>query len=309
MTTEPRAAPTAQPLLGFGQVRHTRLRPARHAFAYATFFAMLPLRTLAEGGSPGALAVNRRGAISFHDVDHGDGRSAEQGGALAWLDGLLRAEGIDDASGEIAKRRGKIAVFRRQMGYLFVALRNRSLLVTLLLWMVGNAVYTVLYNYEVSVYEELHGSNAWNGSVLAVMLLLGSIGAMAATWLHPEGTGGEGQNSSINNRHNKHKHGSGSSGNDHINEHDNDTTPPVSERSLALRLSAALILSSVCLFLFVGAWKTLPSVAFLGLFFGTWQYVNVIVYAQLALQLKVAQLSCSGGEAHLNALTAVLITI
>ena len=24
----------AQPLIGFGQVRHTRLRPANHAFAY-----------------------------------------------------------------------------------------------------------------------------------------------------------------------------------------------------------------------------------------------------------------------------------
>ena len=114
MTTEPRAAPTAQPLLGFGQVRHTRLRPARHAFAYATFFAMLPLRTLAEGGSPGALAVNRRGAISFHDVDHGDGRSAEQGGALAWLDGLLRAEGIDDASGEVW-----LHTYPRVLGYTF----------------------------------------------------------------------------------------------------------------------------------------------------------------------------------------------
>ncbi|RYF31023.1 MAG: DUF1365 family protein, partial [Comamonadaceae bacterium] len=33
-------------LLGLGQVRHTRLRPARHAFAYPTFFLLLPLRSL-----------------------------------------------------------------------------------------------------------------------------------------------------------------------------------------------------------------------------------------------------------------------
>ena len=114
MTTEPRATTKAQPLLGFGQVRHTRLRPRRHAFAYGTFFLMLPMRTLAQGDRNSALAVNRRGAISFHDVDHGDGRSAEQGGALAWLDGLLQAEGIDDATGEVW-----LHTYPRVLGYTF----------------------------------------------------------------------------------------------------------------------------------------------------------------------------------------------
>jgi len=89
-----------QPLIGFGQVRHARLRPARHAFAYGTFFMMLPMRSLAVLGSK-ALAVNRFGAISFHDRDHGDGRDASQGGALAWLDALLHSEGITDATGEV----------------------------------------------------------------------------------------------------------------------------------------------------------------------------------------------------------------
>ncbi|GAA4426075.1 DUF1365 domain-containing protein [Acidovorax lacteus] len=100
------------PLLGFGQVRHTRLRPRRHAFAYPTFFLMLPMRRLAAHS--GALAVNRRGAISFHDCDHGDGRGPEQGGALAWLDGLLRAEGIDDATGEVW-----LHCYPRVLGYTF----------------------------------------------------------------------------------------------------------------------------------------------------------------------------------------------
>ena len=36
----------AVPLIGFGQVRHTRLRPQRHAFAYPTYFLMLPMRSL-----------------------------------------------------------------------------------------------------------------------------------------------------------------------------------------------------------------------------------------------------------------------
>nr|WP_315480284.1 DUF1365 domain-containing protein [uncultured Rhodoferax sp.] len=87
-------------LLGFGQVRHTRLRPVHHAFAYGTYFLMLPLRSLQAQG-PGALARNRWAALSFYDRDHGDGRGPEQGGTLAWLDALLHAEGIDDADGEV----------------------------------------------------------------------------------------------------------------------------------------------------------------------------------------------------------------
>lgn len=65
---------------------------------------MLPMRSLAKFDSK-VLAVNRVGAISFHDRDHGDGRDASQGGALAWLDALLHSEGITDAKG----RRGYIA--------------------------------------------------------------------------------------------------------------------------------------------------------------------------------------------------------
>lgn len=96
------AHPIATPLIGFGQVRHTRLRPARNAFCYDTFFLLLPLRTLhAHPSSAGALAFNRRGSLSFHERDHGDGRSPESGGALGWLDALLHDQGIDDATGEV----------------------------------------------------------------------------------------------------------------------------------------------------------------------------------------------------------------
>lgn len=110
MGTAPEAP---QPLIGFGQVRHARLRPRRHAFAYPTFFLLLPLRGMGAA-APGPLAVNRRGAISFHDTDHGDGRSAAQGGALAWLDELLRAEGIADATGEVW-----LHCYPRVLGYTF----------------------------------------------------------------------------------------------------------------------------------------------------------------------------------------------
>ena len=92
--------PPAQAMLGFGQVRHTRLRPVRNAFVYPNYFLMLPMRSIQRDG-PGALARNRFAALSFFDVDHGDGRPADQGGALSWLDELLKQEGIDDAQGEV----------------------------------------------------------------------------------------------------------------------------------------------------------------------------------------------------------------
>lgn len=100
--------PSAQPvaMLGFGQVRHHRLRPVGNAFAYPTYFLMLPLRTLqAQPGLPtnkkAPWRINQSGALSFFEADHGDGRAPEQGGALAWLDELLQREGIVDATGEV----------------------------------------------------------------------------------------------------------------------------------------------------------------------------------------------------------------
>ncbi len=99
----------AQALIGFGQVRHTRLRPARNAFAYPTYFLMLPLRSLHREGS-GALAHNRRAALSFFDRDHGDGRD----NAVQWLDELLHSHGIDDATGE-----AWLHCYPRVLGYAF----------------------------------------------------------------------------------------------------------------------------------------------------------------------------------------------
>ena len=81
------------PLIGFGQVRHTRLAPVHNAFTYGNYFLMLPMRRLRTHGA-GALACNRFAPLSFYDVDHGDGRGPARGGALAWLDSLLADEGI-----------------------------------------------------------------------------------------------------------------------------------------------------------------------------------------------------------------------
>ncbi|MDO9360978.1 MAG: DUF1365 domain-containing protein [Polaromonas sp.] len=100
---------TAAALIGFGQVRHARLKPARNAFAYPTYFLMLPMRSLRQHGN-GALARNRRGVLSFFDRDHGDGR----GDCVSWLDELLAGEGIHDASGELW-----LHTYPRVLGYTF----------------------------------------------------------------------------------------------------------------------------------------------------------------------------------------------
>jgi DUF1365 family protein len=101
--------PASAPLIGFGPVRHTRLRPARNAFAYPTYFLMLPMRALRRDG-PGALARNRPAALSFWDRDHGDGRDD----ALTWLDELLAQEGITGADGEVW-----LHCYPRVLGYTF----------------------------------------------------------------------------------------------------------------------------------------------------------------------------------------------
>jgi DUF1365 family protein len=101
--------PVSRPLLGFGQVRHVRLKPAKNAFAYPTYFLMLPMRAMLQYGS-GDLAHNRRGLLSFFDTDHGDGRT----NAVAWLDELLLREGVDDATGEIW-----LHTYPRVLGYTF----------------------------------------------------------------------------------------------------------------------------------------------------------------------------------------------
>ncbi len=87
---------TAVPMIGFGQVRHTRLKPAKNAFAYPTYFLMLPMRAM-QASSVSALAHNRNGLLSFFDRDHGDGRAD----AVSWIDELLLREGVEDAQGEI----------------------------------------------------------------------------------------------------------------------------------------------------------------------------------------------------------------
>ncbi|MDE2565609.1 MAG: DUF1365 domain-containing protein [Burkholderiales bacterium] len=96
-------------LIATGVVRHRRLRPVTHAFAYPTCFLLLPMRSLRAAPAP-ALPRNRFGLLSFHDRDHGDGGPD----ALAWLDALLHEQGIDDADGE-----AWLQTYPRMLGYVF----------------------------------------------------------------------------------------------------------------------------------------------------------------------------------------------
>lgn len=104
--------PWPEPLVGFGEVRHTRLKPVRHGFVYANYFWLLPMRRLARDPVP-AVARNRWGLLSFHDRDHGDGGPD----ALAWLDRVLAEAGVDTdglEQGEVW-----LQTYPRVLGYAF----------------------------------------------------------------------------------------------------------------------------------------------------------------------------------------------
>lgn len=111
MNADTAAAASEAPraLLAWGEVRHRRLRPVEHAFAYPSAFLLLPMRALAARPQP-ALARNRRALLSFHDADHGDGG----GDALAWVLALLARHGVADADGEIW-----LQTFPRVAGFAF----------------------------------------------------------------------------------------------------------------------------------------------------------------------------------------------
>jgi len=100
----------AQAALVIGHVRHLRVRPARHGFAYPTFNVLLPMRAWAAGQAPASLPRNRWGWVAFHDRDHGDGGPD----ALAWLQRLLAEHGVQEADGEIW-----LQTYPRVLGFVF----------------------------------------------------------------------------------------------------------------------------------------------------------------------------------------------
>lgn len=158
------------------------------------------------------------------------------------------------------------------------------------------------------MYAELNnGSNAWNGSVLAVMLLAGTVGALLPAWLQHDACevvqpntavspgSCEGTDSPIEDSRSSHAM------------HPHTTVPPTSTHTtktfattpefiVGMRIIIAGALSCVNLLLFVISWEVIASVSFLALFFATWQYINVVVFARIALALKLAQQDSLGAN-------------
>jgi DUF1365 family protein len=94
-----------------GLVSHRRTRPAVHALRYRVFMVLLDLDEAACLNRRLRLfRMDRRGVLSFHQKDHGDGSA---GGLRAWVDGHLVSAGL--AAG------GAIRVFcmPRVLGYAF----------------------------------------------------------------------------------------------------------------------------------------------------------------------------------------------
>ena len=94
--------------LAFGEVRHTRLRPGRHAFRYPAFFVRAPLSELEAPRGNWLFGANRGALLSMHASDHGDGRPVG-----VWLRAMLRQAGVR-ADGEVW-----LHAFPRVLGYTF----------------------------------------------------------------------------------------------------------------------------------------------------------------------------------------------
>ena len=101
------------PLLGVGQVRHARLRPTEHRFAYPACFLWLPLRTLARQPQLLKQAGLNGPWLRFDPRDHGAG-APDLASLTGWMDTLLHTHGISDADGE-----WWLQCFPRVMGHAF----------------------------------------------------------------------------------------------------------------------------------------------------------------------------------------------
>lgn len=103
----------------FGEIRHTRLRPAQHAFSYRAYFLRLRVDllddrrwradALAVAGTGRWFGIDRPAPLAFRSSDHGDGRTPLH----AWIQDLLADSGLK-ADGPIW-----LHCFPRVLGYTF----------------------------------------------------------------------------------------------------------------------------------------------------------------------------------------------
>ncbi|MBS0245453.1 MAG: DUF1365 family protein [Proteobacteria bacterium] len=106
---------SAQPLrsaLYVGSVMHRRLSPRRHRLRYRAFWALFDLDEMREVDARlSLLSHNRFNLFSFHDADHGDGKSEP---LRDYVDRTLETHGIDCRGGRIA-----LLCMPRILGYVF----------------------------------------------------------------------------------------------------------------------------------------------------------------------------------------------
>ncbi|HET8710172.1 MAG TPA: DUF1365 domain-containing protein [Spongiibacteraceae bacterium] len=100
---------TTKPRLFFGRVRHTRLRPMLHQFAYPVFYVQLPLRHLNAAANI-VFSIDRFNLLQFNRCDHGPRDGSE---LLPWIENLLRERDLP-YDGEII-----LQCFPRVLGYVF----------------------------------------------------------------------------------------------------------------------------------------------------------------------------------------------
>lgn len=95
-----------------GHVVHRRLAPTRHRLLYALFQMLLDLDEIPKLTRRLRLfSHNRFNVFSFHDRDHGDGRTGPLGG---YVRGLLADAGVDIGAGRI-----KLLCMPRLFGHVF----------------------------------------------------------------------------------------------------------------------------------------------------------------------------------------------
>lgn len=95
-----------------GTVVHRRLRPKLHRLRYDVFTLLLDLDELPElDRTHGLIAYNRRGAISFHDADHGPATGQN---LRPWVEARLAEAGIAFDAGPI-----RLLCYPRIFGYVF----------------------------------------------------------------------------------------------------------------------------------------------------------------------------------------------
>lgn len=125
---------------------------------------------------------------------------------------------------------------------------RRTLHVLLLFYIFANASFTVLYSYEISIYEQLNmsGNSDWNGSILAIILFFGALAAFLPSWIG-------------------------------IASYDVSVLIPF--LALISAISATLIVMSILI------WNFVPTIILLAVYLCMWQFLNTVVLSQYASQI------------------------